>query len=148
MARRRIVLGMDGSTGSEAATRWCAENAHLLDAEVVAVHAIPHMLTAIEPGVAAGVPVAYDPEVRADLTALVEDWCAPLRDAGVPYRTDLTDGGVAGRLMEIADEIDAAMIVVGRRGKGGFAELMLGSVPHQLSHHCRRPVLIVTASHK
>ena len=64
---------------------------------------------------------------------------------GVPFDTRVVDGDPAPAIMELADEVDAVMVVVGRRGCGGFAELLLGSVPHRLTHHCERPVLVVPA---
>jgi nucleotide-binding universal stress UspA family protein len=47
-------------------------------------------------------------------------------------------------IADVADAVDADLVVVGRRGHGGVAELLLGSVSHELSHHCKRPVLLIS----
>ena len=107
------------------------------------MHAIPPVIAGSLP-----VPVpeqGVDEAGRAALRDALQQWCAPLRDAGVPFDTRIVDGDPAAAIMELADEVDAVMVVVGRRGRGGFAELLLGSVPHRLTHHCDRPVLVVPA---
>ena len=59
------------------------------------------------------------------------------------FLSRLLDGGPAARLLAAAR--DADMIVVGSRGAGGFARLLMGSVSTQVSHHARCPVVIVPA---
>ena len=59
--------------------------------------------------------------------------------------TRVVEGVPAGTLMQIADDVDPLMIVVGRRGESGIAELVLGSVPRTLTHQSNRPVLVVPA---
>lgn len=44
----------------------------------------------------------------------------------------------------VAERFDAYIVVVGRRGRGVLAELALGSVSHELTHKCPRPVLLVS----
>ena len=46
-------------------------------------------------------------------------------------------------IMRAAETEHAEFVVAGRRGRGGFAELVLGSTSHQLSHHLDRPLVIV-----
>ena len=46
-------------------------------------------------------------------------------------------------IIEVADEIDAAVIVLGSEGRTGLNELLEGSVSHDVAEHARRPVLIV-----
>jgi len=46
-------------------------------------------------------------------------------------------------IADAADEIDAAVIVIGSRGLGGLAEAVRGSVSHDVAAHARRPVLVV-----
>ena len=55
--------------------------------------------------------------------------------AGSPWRT----------ILEVADEIDASLIVLGARGLGAVQSLLLGSVSNAVVHHARRPVLVVPA---
>jgi nucleotide-binding universal stress UspA family protein len=143
MATRHLVVGLDGSAGSQAAAQWCATMAPLLDADVTAVHALPPLIAFMPQPMGASAPPAYDERLRDELVDALEGWCAPLRDAGVEYHAQVVDGSAAETLMRIADQINADLVVVGRRGHGGFAKLLLGSVPHQLTHHCDRPVLVV-----
>jgi Universal stress protein family len=54
------------------------------------------------------------------------------------------DGRPASVTAYTAESADADLVVVGRRGLGGVAEVLLGSVSHELSLHCKRPVLLIS----
>ena len=126
---KRIVLGVDGSHGAQVATRRCAELAKEVGAQVVGVHAVS--------------PSIVTPR-RADVEHQLQgDWCRPLVEQGVDTRTIVIDAQPAGALLSIADDCDADLIVVGRRGTGGFEELLLGSIPSQLALYANRPLLII-----
>jgi hypothetical protein len=71
------------------------------------------------------------------------DWCKPLADAGVTHRAVLIEGRPALALTQAARTEQADFVVTGRRGRGGFAELILGSTSHELTHHLDRPLVIV-----
>jgi nucleotide-binding universal stress UspA family protein len=138
----KIVVGVDGSEHSLRAVEWCAKYAGALGAEVIAVHAIELPVYASTVGF---VPMpVYTRADREKLRAvLVEQWCEPLTRAKVPFRPVLAEGYPTNLVRETADAEDADLVVVGRRGLGGFAELLLGSTSHSLSHHLDRPVVIV-----
>jgi nucleotide-binding universal stress UspA family protein len=89
---RRIVVGLDGSAGSATALKWAIGFARAFSAEVVAVHAIPFLAYAVDAyGMAP--PIRYDPEWAAEMKRqFEEEWCKPLRDSGLPYRTVLKNG--------------------------------------------------------
>ena len=146
-AIKRIVVGVDGSDHSADALQWVIRLAHDLKVEVIAVYAIPapSSLEFVDVYGAWIVPPELFPEWRAERKrAFEEDWCKPLHDAGVAYRTVLEDGRPASVIAAVADREDADLIVVGRRGRGEVAELLLGSVSYELTHHCKRPVLLVS----
>jgi nucleotide-binding universal stress UspA family protein len=143
MATRRIVVGVDGSIGSAAAVAWCAAMAPLVDADVIAVHAIETHHYAAPPSSSPTSPFPDDAWREYLRTQSEQVWCAALDAAGIEFRVVLLDVAAAAALLVVADDVDADMIVVGRRGQGGFEELLLGSAPHQVAHHARRPVVIV-----
>jgi len=78
--------------------------------------------------------------LRARMT---DDWCAPLTKAAVPFRVVLMEGAPAPSIIQAAKTEQADLVVVGRRGRGGFAELVLGGTSYVLTHHIDRPLLIV-----
>lgn len=56
---------------------------------------------------------------------------------------DVTPERISHRIVEIADEYEAAVIVVGARGRSTLKSILLGSVSHEVVQHSRRPVLVV-----
>lgn len=141
---RRIVVGLDGSTGSARALNWAMGVAKALDAEIIAVHVF-QLLPAV-PAVYGLSPIQYSDEWHEQLKGQFEnDWCAPVKKAGVAYRTILEMGSPAPTLIAVAQREQADLIVTGTRGMGGFKELMLGSVSHQLVLHATVPVVVIPA---
>ncbi|HEX6488282.1 MAG TPA: universal stress protein [Candidatus Dormibacteraeota bacterium] len=138
---KRIVVGVDGSAHSAAALDWAIGLAKLAGAEVIAVHGlyIPvYAATGYAP------VLQFDPEWRKQMRQAFEEWCEPLTSSEVPYRTIFREGRPASVLMDAADSLQADLVVVGRRGRGSLVELMLGSVSHELSHHCKQPVVVIS----
>lgn len=120
----RVVVGVDNSEGSAAAVRWCAHVAPMLDAEVVAVHAL-----------ATGEGFPSDAEFDA--------WCKPLRLQDLPVRRVIQDADAARLLRQVAHDEDADLVVVGATHRGELSAFVLGSVVEGLAYHARRPVVIV-----
>jgi nucleotide-binding universal stress UspA family protein len=148
MTTRRIVIGLDGSAGAEAAVQWCAAMGALIDAEIIAVNAMAPVNAILPSASPAEIPPIIDDSaieagVHQELATELEEWCAPLRDAGVTYRSYVVDGSIIDALLSVADEVDADLVVVGREKHGGIKEKLLGSVPNHLMHHCGCPVVVV-----
>ena len=61
-----------------------------------------------------------------------------------PLVANSTDS-VAHAILEVAEEVDARLIVIGSRGRRGLKSLLLGSVSHHVVQHARRPVLVAPA---
>jgi nucleotide-binding universal stress UspA family protein len=132
------VVGTDGSDNARRALSLAASLAAACGADVVAVHCLGLLF---HPTVGELEPA--QPQ-RDEIRARLDDaWTAPLRDAGVPHRTELRDGSPVSVLLAVADDVDADLVVVGSRGVGGFPGLLLGSTSAQLAQHSGRPVLIV-----
>jgi nucleotide-binding universal stress UspA family protein len=147
----RIVVGLDGSEGSRAAARWCADLAGATGARVTAVHGLGKL-----PGVLIGGPDAVATGLglsgsrfhswRAELRSHLERWCIPLLAAAVDYRTELVDDDVVDALLQVAEKEHADLIVVGAQGHGGMVSRLLGGVPYKLAHHAHVPVVIVPSA--
>lgn len=139
----KIIVGVDGSPSSARAVDWCAAHAAALEAEVVAVYSIDMPVYAASPFALVSPRVPTKPDHDELRHGIQREWCAPLSKASVSFRVVLMDGPPAPAIMAVAERAAADLVVTGRRGKGGFAKLLLGSTSHQLSHHLNRPLLIV-----
>jgi nucleotide-binding universal stress UspA family protein len=78
--------------------------------------------------------------------ALLEAEVRGVRARGVGVQVIVRSGDPAPTLLEVADDVDADLVVVGTRGRGGPAELLLGSVARTVADRARRPTLVVPAS--
>jgi nucleotide-binding universal stress UspA family protein len=133
---RLIVVGVDRSEGARRALAWAVEEAKRHGAVVEAVHAL-------ELPVAASTPLGYAPIDlhEDDLGAELDEVRAMVNDVDPDIEVTLGVGGPAGALIDTAGRAD--LLVVGTRGRGGFAGLLLGSVSQQVTHHAPCPVVIV-----
>jgi nucleotide-binding universal stress UspA family protein len=137
---RKIVVGADGSEGSQRAIEWAGGRAAELDAEVLAVLVVRpfgEFVMDVPP-----LPGHVTSELR---DALEQLWCKPLRDRGARYRSLLVEGDPAVRLIETAHHEHADMLVLGAQGHGGPVHRMLGSVTYKVAHRAECPVVIVPA---
>src|SRR3981081_2771268 len=86
MVLKKILVGLDGSTGSARALDWALGLAKALDAEIVAVH-VAELLTPSALGLGMA-PIDLPDDWIDDLRRRFEnEWTAPLKQAGVRYRT-------------------------------------------------------------
>jgi nucleotide-binding universal stress UspA family protein len=147
----KIVVGVDGSSGALQALRWALAEARLRGASVHVVYAWMLPLSLSVPTLETfGVPDPGPPmeDVYEKLRARAEaDLAASLQATGVED-VELTGEAIEGRAVHVLLEAarDADLLVVGSRGRGGFAGLLLGSVSQQCAHHAPCPIVIVPMS--
>jgi nucleotide-binding universal stress UspA family protein len=138
--REMIVVGVDGSASSREAIKWAIDEARLRKTKVDAVFAWQSPLVV---GAQYIPPDLIDPEaLDRHAEEIVE---AAVAEAGaasdVEIESRAVEGMPAGVLL--AESRDADLLVLGSRGRGGFSELLLGSVGQQCVHHAVCPVVIV-----
>jgi nucleotide-binding universal stress UspA family protein len=135
-ADRRIVVGVDGSDSSKKALRLAADLAEAFGARL---HALAIWQYPAEYGWAVP-PAAWDPrETMAEILSQTIDAAFGGRPpAGLVSR--VLEGGAARVLLDESE--GAFMLVVGSRGHGGFAGLLLGSVSSNVAEHATCPVVI------
>jgi nucleotide-binding universal stress UspA family protein len=131
----RLVVGVDGSEHGNAALRWAVDEAQVHEGEIVAVFAwqMPFV----------GIPGAFDRDEMEKVckSFINEAVAAAVPGARVPITKLVAQGDVSAALMEAARGAD--MLVLGSRGRGGFAGLKLGSVSQECAQHAACPVVIV-----
>ena len=139
-----IIVGIDGSAHSRVALEWAIKEA--------AVKRAPLTVITVHQALAGwGGPVAYpqDAEVIAKARkAAQEETDNALEKVAIgnpppSVTVEAVNGIPAMELLRAA--ADADMIVVGSRGAGGFARLLLGSVTAQIVHHAHCPVVVIPA---
>jgi nucleotide-binding universal stress UspA family protein len=118
---KRILVGTDGSTTAAKAVDRAVELAKVSGAS----------LTILTAGVGERAKEIVDTEA------------ARHADSGVKIETRVDDRDASTALVEVGDEGDYDLLVVGNKGMTGASRFFLGSVPNKVSHHVQRSLLIV-----
>jgi len=135
-----IVVGTDGSRGAEAAVEKVIELVRGSGLTVHLVCAYPGRSTLERLGLSARQEPVDMRGVAADVLARAEYM---FREAGFAVDRHAREGDPAETIIDVADEQNADLIVVGARGTTGLRRFMLGSVAGKLSHHAPSSLLIV-----
>jgi nucleotide-binding universal stress UspA family protein len=141
-----VLFCYDGSDGSKTALTAAVEVIKPADAVVLVVW----MPAAVQLARAGSFVVAVpnegeiDEEEAAIARQIAEEGAAALRGRGynASPRIAQANESVAKTIDEIAQEIDAGLVVCGQRGRGAIGSVLLGSVSHGLAAHTKRPLLI------
>jgi nucleotide-binding universal stress UspA family protein len=136
---RPIVVGVDGSAESVTAARWAVGEARLRGRPVALVHAYTWPIP-----IAPMAPPPFDwteATLREGAEALVNEAIEAVRADDVTVTGETLGGPAAYTLLEASR--GAEMVVVGHRGRGGFAALLLGSTATAVSAHAHCPVAVV-----
>ena len=142
--RQRIVVGVDGSSGSMTAARWALRQAVVAGAAVELIYTwhMPYLADASGYSLSVQGSAGQWNDVATSADGVATGLLADLGDVGqVEVSARAIEGPAASTLMQAAKGAD--LLVVGRRGHGGFLGLHLGSVTTQLSHHFEGVLVIV-----
>ena len=131
-----VVVGVDGSESSKEALRWAARMAAVEGVEIVAITAWDYPQAYNSP-----VDVNWRPDVDAEviLADTLREVFGDERPPGLEARA--VHGPARTVLLEASE--GASLVVVGSRGHGGFAGLLLGSVSSACAEHGHCPVVVV-----
>ena len=140
-----IVVGTDGSPTALEAVRQATELARALGAQVYLVSAYepvpPGRLRYESQQVPEDLQWMVNP--REDVEATLEEGASALRESGIPVETLAREGDPADAILDVAEEKDADLIVVGNTGMTRAKRYLLGSVPNKISHHAPCSVMII-----
>ena len=140
-----ILVGVDGSEHSRRALEWAMHEA--------ASHRVPLIVMSVHPGqirpaaeVLWALPElpdkSFDPELaRMGVLQFAEMVANEIGETVPEVSVTVVTGDPAEELIKASS--DADMLVVGSRGNGGFARLLLGSVSSKVMHHAACPVTVI-----
>lgn len=138
---KSILLATDGSSSAARALEYARDLALRDDAQVIVLHAFERAPTYLgEPWgkrvMALNIAIGRD---------VADEAAQRLHDAGVDVDLDVLEGPPADAILRVADIRQPDLIVMGTRGHGDMASLLLGSVSHRVLAHTHVPVLVISA---
>jgi nucleotide-binding universal stress UspA family protein len=138
---KTIVVGVDGSPGSRTALTWAAAEAADHGADLVVLNVWEHTLMPPVGSVSVSERYVPDPSQRTadELLQVIKEELGD--NPPVLVQPRVKQGRPAKVLMEEAANAD--LLVVGKRGHGGFAGLVLGSVSQHVAAYAQCPVTVV-----
>ena len=141
----RIVVGTDGSDTAAEAVRQATELAKLSNARLDIVSAyepIPRQRLQDEQRQAPG-DVQYEIGPREDVNATLDQAVGKAKSESLEVEGHALEGDPADAILDVAEQVNADLIVVGNKGMTGAKRFLLGSVPNKVSHHAPCSVIII-----
>jgi nucleotide-binding universal stress UspA family protein len=143
---KRILCPTDFSEPSYAALKAAAELAGHFNAELDVVHVVGAV--PLVPTTPAGAPVAFDVEgyrreLEQNSRKRLEKSIEPMIPEGVRYRPFVLHGEAADRIVDLARDEGADMIVISTHGSTGIKRIFFGSVAEKVVRHAACPVLTI-----
>ena len=140
-----IVVGTDGSETANEAVRQAIDLAKATGAKVELVSAyepVSQQRLREEQQQAPG-DMQWMVNPREDVDATLKEAGERAEEAGVQVEVFARQGDPADAILDVAEETNADLIIVGNKGMTGARRFLLGSVPNQVSHHAPCNVLII-----
>ena len=138
----RILIAVDGSPPSLRALEFGASLAAKLGVGIVLLHAMPRVVLPMGGG-GPGALSELQQGLQAEGSQLLAALENKARSLGVAVETELGVGEAAVAIYDRSEAPDIQMVVMGSRGQGAVARLLLGSVASQVVHTATKPVVVV-----
>jgi nucleotide-binding universal stress UspA family protein len=133
-----VAVGTDGTATASKAVEAAVEIAQRFDAKLVLLSAFQGTRPRGAPSASGEADWAFDNDARVrEMLSRTEQ---ELRERKIECRTLLDEGDPAEVLIQLAEECDADLLVIGNRG---MQRRVLGSVPNTITHKARCSVLVV-----
>lgn len=139
-ASKKIIVGVDGSDGSRQALTWAISEAKLRGCAIEIVH-VWNFTPPLDP--VGGFVLIPDKDLQESAQLFVDNLLKSVSetDSSISMTAHVERGAASQILLNRAK--NAELLVVGRRGHGGFIGLLIGSTATQVSQHAQCPVVIV-----
>ena len=139
------MVGTDGSDTATEAVRQAIDLAKLSGAKLEIVAAFEPVQQGRLRGESGEVPgdVSYAVGPREDVNVTLEGAVGMAKSKGIEAGPNPREGDPADAILDVAEETDADLVVVGNKGMTGAKRFLLGSVPNKVSHHAPCGVYIV-----
>jgi nucleotide-binding universal stress UspA family protein len=137
-----ILVAVDGSKHSDAAFDVAMDIYQKYGSQVFVLHVFQGGTgpgTLVSPG--------FEDDMRDIGQQILDSYEAKVKERRDSLQKNvrmlLEMGDAAQKIMETASKIKCDLVLIGSRGRGGFKELLLGSVSHKVTNHASCPVLVV-----
>jgi nucleotide-binding universal stress UspA family protein len=133
----KILLATDGSEDADLAARAASELSNRTASELHVIHVwhdvpSPHFHSFVRA------------QLRQEAEEVLQKQLERIEQSGgTVTKAHLREGRTVDEILDLSEELDVGLLVVGSRGLGGVGRILLGSISGGLVHHSRRPFLVV-----
>lgn len=138
----RILVALDGSIRSEFVLPYARYLAILFHSELILL-SVPEVPEVKDYRAAADVVEQLRKKAEVNMQKFLDAIARSLREDGIVVRTMVSGNRPAATIVEVAESIDADLVMITSQGRGGMALFMMGSVAHRVVEGTTRPVFLV-----